>query len=136
MLNVFLPFLAAALSALFAIAVALWKRGSPASWFFVVGMLLLAVESVFAGFTLRAADTSEVVFWQRWAFLTKAMVPCVWLCFSLTYSRGEHREFLRKWRVLIAASFLVPVGCRDRTRFAAHAVQVMGRERRVANDGR
>jgi putative PEP-CTERM system histidine kinase len=74
-------------------------------------MLLLAVESVFAGFTLRAADTDAVAFWQRWAFLAKAIAPSVWLCFSLTYSRGEYREFLRKWRVLIVASFVVPVGC-------------------------
>jgi putative PEP-CTERM system histidine kinase len=111
MLNALLPFLAAALSALFAVAVAVWKRSSPASWFFVAGMLLLALESVFAGFTVRAGDIGEVAFWQRWAFLAKAFVPGVWLCFSLTYSRGEHREFLRKWRVLIAASFIVPVGC-------------------------
>jgi putative PEP-CTERM system histidine kinase len=111
MLKAILPFAAAALSGCFAVVVAVWKRTSPASWFFVVGMCLLALENVFAGFTLNASSRWDIAFWQTCAFLAKAVVPGVWICFSLTYSRGEHREFLRKWRVLIALAFVIPVGC-------------------------
>src|SRR5688500_20237935 len=111
MLKAFLPFTAAALSVLFACVVALWKRATPASWYFVRGMTLLALESVFAGFALRAADIADVTFWEMASFVVKSTVPGVWICFSLTYSRGEHREFLRKWRLLIGLAFVVPLGC-------------------------
>jgi putative PEP-CTERM system histidine kinase len=36
-------------------------------------------------------------------------LPGVWLCFSLTYSRGNYREFLGRSRVLLGAALILPV---------------------------
>src|SRR5687767_3849886 len=123
MLKAFLPFTGAALSGLFAVVVAVWKRTAPASWYFVAGMALLALESVFAGLALRADDLRDLTFWETCSFLAKSTVPGIWICFSLTYSRGEHREFLRKWRLTIGLAFLVPIGCA--LLFPADLFQVM-----------
>ncbi len=48
--------------------------------------------------------------WQNWRLLTMSFLPAIWLLFSLSYSRGNAREFLAKWRWVIAAAFLLPVG--------------------------
>ena len=37
-------------------------------------------------------------------------MPGFWLAFSLTYSRGNYREFLATWKFFLAAAFLVPIG--------------------------
>jgi putative PEP-CTERM system histidine kinase len=38
-----------------------------------------------------------------------ALLPGPWLLFSLTYARGNAREFLAKWRLMLVAAFLLPV---------------------------
>ena len=42
--------------------------------------------------------------------MTKSFLPGIWLCFSLTYSRGSSREFPMRSRFLVLAALLVPVG--------------------------
>jgi putative PEP-CTERM system histidine kinase len=37
-----------------------------------------------------------------------SLLPCVWLLFSLTYARGNSREFLRRWRYTLGASLALP----------------------------
>ena len=39
-----------------------------------------------------------------------SFLPGFWLAFSLTYSRGNYREFLAKWRIVLVAAFLLPIG--------------------------
>ena len=39
-----------------------------------------------------------------------SLLPGTWLVFSLTFARGNYAEFLRRWRPLLAATFLMPVG--------------------------
>ena len=52
------------------------------------------------------------------ALLAMLLTPGTWLCFSLSYARGNYREFLGKWRIALGAAFLVPiileVACRGR----------------------
>ena len=42
--------------------------------------------------------------------MTKSFLPGIWLCFSLSYSRGSSREFPMRSRFLVLAALLVPVG--------------------------
>src|SRR5207245_8812590 len=39
----------------------------------------------------------------------KSFVPVVWLFFSLTYSRNNYREFLARWKILLAFLALLPI---------------------------
>ena len=68
-------------------------------------MLLFALESVFTGMSFNGASTEEVSFWQTLTFLVRSFLPGRWFCFSLTYSRGNYREFLVSSRFLLLASF-------------------------------
>ena len=50
-------------------------------------------------------------FGRRSLLQTKSLLPGIWLCFSLTFSRGDYREFLRRSRLLLGAAFALPVFC-------------------------
>ena len=69
------------------------------------------------GMSLESTSPEEVAYWLKWALTAKALLPGVWLCFSLTYSRGNYREFLTRWRFILAAALMVPlaisIGFRD-----------------------
>ena len=84
-----------------------WR--SMAVWFFGLGMALLAAESIFLGLSTDAALRDEATRWQTWRLAATSLLPVVWLLFSLTYARGNAREFLRRWLYLLAGSFLAPV---------------------------
>jgi putative PEP-CTERM system histidine kinase len=47
---------------------------------------------------------------QTLALIVQSLIPGTWLVFSLTYSRGNQRESLEKWRLAVAALLVVPVG--------------------------
>jgi putative PEP-CTERM system histidine kinase len=105
-----LPFAAAFFCALVVLAAVIRRRHSIASWSFAAGMATLAIESLLAGVGLNAGTLDEALHWQRLAFIAKSLLPGFWLCFSLTYSRGNYREFLTKWRLVLAIAFLLPLG--------------------------
>ena len=78
-------------------------------WFFCCGMAALALESFFTACSLHAV-TSETIFrWQTAAGTVRAFLPAAWLSFSLSYSRGNYREFLARWRLVLQAALIVPV---------------------------
>src|SRR5215475_4402260 len=65
---------------------------------FAIGMLTLACEALFAGFSIEATTYTEVVYWQRCRFLAAAIVPGIWLLFSLSFARIDYLSFIAKWR--------------------------------------
>src|ERR1051325_3186665 len=90
--------------------VAFWvKRGLLPWLFFGLGMVLLAVEDTLGGFTLEAASLDQAVLWQKLRLMAVALLPGTWLVFSLSYSRGNYREFLKQWRVLLLLAYAVPL---------------------------
>jgi len=108
-LNPTLACVTAAFTAALGLAVLLRKRHSAASWSFTGGMVLLAVETLFNGFSFNELAPKNVGFLQGAAFVTRSFLPGVWLFFSLTYSRGNYRESLARWRFLLLAAFVLPV---------------------------
>src|ERR1017187_5516321 len=104
-------------SAIFCGAVAftvVWnERRSLVHLAFVTGMALLAAESIFSGLSWEAAAVPEIqkmVQWQHWEMWTSSLLPGVWLFFALSYGRGNYREFLSRWKFLLLAAFIVPLG--------------------------
>ncbi len=105
-----LPFAAAGLSLLLAVASVLRKKPTPATWCFFAGMLILGIDSLFTGLSLLTTDLSDALRWLTLALVAKAFVPAAWLGFSLTYSRGDYRASLARWRVPLAILALLPIG--------------------------
>jgi putative PEP-CTERM system histidine kinase len=105
----YLPFVAAVLSLLLGLASVLRKKPSPATWCFFAGMAVLAADSLFTGLSLRSTELPGVLRWLTLALVAKSFLPAAWLGFSLTYSRGDYRETLARWRVPLAIAALLPV---------------------------
>ena len=106
----FLPFAAAIFSLLLAFASLLPKKPSLATWCFFAGMAVLGIDSLFTGLSLHATELSEVLRGLTLGLIVKSFVPAAWLGFSLTYSRGDHRESLARWRIPLAIVALLPIG--------------------------
>jgi putative PEP-CTERM system histidine kinase len=70
------------------------------------------LESIFIGLSWQAEAVSipRMVYWQQCKLWTNALLPGVWLFFSLSYSRGNYREFLSRWKYVLLAAFIVPLG--------------------------
>lgn len=105
-----LAFVCAFLSFGMAVAVLVFRERSFARWSFAAGMVLLSVETVLAELSRTAILPGEVVRWQYFRFMTLSFLPGTWLLFSLSYSRGNYREFLASWRFVLGAAFLLPTG--------------------------
>ena len=73
-------------------------------------MTALGIDSFFTGLSLRATQPEGVAYWLTSAFIAKSFVPVVWLGFSLTYSRGDYRQFLTRWKVPLVILGLLPIG--------------------------
>jgi putative PEP-CTERM system histidine kinase len=93
-----------------ALIVAWNERRSVAHWAFVAGMAAMAVEDVCFALTADAASPEEMVYWQNWRLVAISFLPGIWIFFSLTYARGNYSEFLKRWRLVLAAAFLLPIG--------------------------
>ena len=103
-----LAFAAALFTCLLGIAALLRRPNSVASWAFFAGMQTLAIESVLDGVSMNGLLPEKVAEWQTFTFVARSFFPGWWLLFSLTYSRGNYREFLMKWRFALATAFLLP----------------------------
>jgi putative PEP-CTERM system histidine kinase len=91
------------------------ERRSVAKWLFVAGMGLLAAESVLIGLAAMALANGEDIlrwyefgYWEQWRLLVLSLVPGVWLCFSLSFARGDYHDVLKRWRLTVAGAFLAP----------------------------
>jgi signal transduction histidine kinase len=93
-------------------ALAFWrepKRRLP-SYSFAAGLILLGVESLLAGQCARARAPQDMLAWARATFLVTALLPAAWMAFSLTYARGNGREFLGRWKIPLFAALILPPG--------------------------
>ena len=104
-----IAFAAALYAGVLAAAVAWHERRSLVHWSFAAGMLALAVESAFVGLSARGGAIESVVHWQGLGLLALAFLPGCWLFFSLSYARGNYREFLARWQLVLLVAFLAPL---------------------------
>jgi len=92
-----------------AVAWVVFRRRSIENAMFALCMAILAIETVCASISFGAPTPDRALRWQHYRLACAAMVPGLWLAFSLCYSRGNYREFLSQWRLPIAAAFAVPM---------------------------
>jgi putative PEP-CTERM system histidine kinase len=103
-------FAGALVAAILAVAAVLRPPRNLARWMFTAGMLTLACESGFVGMATLAQHPAQLIHWLNGRLGAMALLPGFWLCFSLTYARGNAREFLRKWWLPVLLAFAIPVG--------------------------
>ncbi|MGH7977892.1 MAG: hypothetical protein ACREE6_00855, partial [Limisphaerales bacterium] len=92
-----------------AIIVAGGKQLSAVHWAFILGMLGLAAENVFFGLSIETVLPSDVLFWQKCRIITASCTSSVWLFFSVAYARWNHSDFLKSWRPVLVAAFVLPI---------------------------
>lgn len=106
----FLPFAAAILGLLLAVASLLPKKPSFATWCFAAGMALLGIDSLLTGQILQATRLDDAIRGLTLRLTVASFLPAAWLGFSLTYSRGDYRSSLARWRIPLAIAALLPAG--------------------------
>ena len=104
-----LPFAAAIVALLLALASLLGKKHSLASWLLFAGMALLSIDSLLSALTLYVTDSSELLHRLTLGFIVKSFATVTWLGFSLTYSRRDYRESLARWSIPLAIIALLPI---------------------------
>src|SRR5438093_10225554 len=107
-----LSFAGAYFSLIIAAAVLLRDRESFAHRVFPAGMLLFAAEEIFRGVGYGAVLPKDVIYWQKRVIVASALLPGVWLAFSLGYARADVSSFLAKCEMAVAPEFCIdPVCC-------------------------
>jgi putative PEP-CTERM system histidine kinase len=104
-----LPFVAGFFSLVLAGVSLIRRKPSPATWCFLAGMTALGIDSILTGLGLRATQLGELLYWLTAAFIVQSVVPAIWLCFSLTYSRADYCESLTRWKIPLVVG-LLPMG--------------------------
>jgi putative PEP-CTERM system histidine kinase len=72
-----------------------------AGWTFAAGMLAFALEAHLHGRMLSDSVADAAHRWEPLALLVQTFELAIWLCFSLTYSRGRGREVLSRWKWVV-----------------------------------
>jgi putative PEP-CTERM system histidine kinase len=69
-------------------------------------MIVLGLEALFTGLSIRAFSPEEVIFWQRCKLGATALVPGIWLIFSLIFTQRDYKPALAKWKWIVLLIFL------------------------------
>ena len=104
-----LPLAAALLSLLLGVASVVRKSPSTATWCFFAGMAVFGLDSFLTGLSLRSETLHETVRWLSLSLVVKSFLPAAWICFSVTYSRGDARAAFTGMKVPIVALALLPI---------------------------
>jgi len=84
-------------------------RQNVSNWAFAIGMFVLAAEALCAQMTERSG-WFERWRWQQWRLIADSFLPAIWILFSLTYARANAREFIVRWKLVLAGALALPVG--------------------------
>lgn len=78
-------------------------------WVLVVGMVLLAAESLCVGLSEYSLLPEQAMLWQQWRMLMLSAIPGVWLVFSIVYARENPRKLLERSQWVWMPALLLPV---------------------------
>ena len=111
MLSLFRSLAMSAAACAFAIAVAVVLRNyrSFIHVVFAVGMALFGIKALLTGLAAQASFADDMLHLQWYRLLASSLLPGVWLMFSISFARANYREFLSRWKWIIAGLFIVPL---------------------------
>lgn len=96
-LHLILVLLGAVCAGLLSAAVAVYRPRTLPQWSFFATLVLLAAENLLQYLSLQTVSVTQMLSWQQRVAWPLACLPLAWLLFSLTYARGNARQFLRQW---------------------------------------
>jgi putative PEP-CTERM system histidine kinase len=102
-------YVAALLTAVIAIVVLYRDPRAFVHRIFAVGLAVCALEAGLIGLAFDATSASAFMDWHWWQLATGSFLPAIWLVFSLSYGRGNYKEFLSQWKWAILAAFVIPI---------------------------
>ena len=76
---------------------------------FAAVLLSLAAEAAADAFFLLSSSVEARLFWRRAALVATTLIPFAWIVFSITYSRGNAAEFVKRWRVALIGALGLPL---------------------------
>src|SRR5262245_1542536 len=103
-----LSYAAAYFSLILTATVLLRDRHSFVHRTFATGILLFGAEELVRGISYGAILPEDVIYWQKWIIAVSALIPAVWLGFSLGYARADFQRFITKWKWALLAAGVVP----------------------------
>jgi putative PEP-CTERM system histidine kinase len=106
---VILSFFSAFSAVILAIAVVIYGKRTAANWLFFFGIITLSLDALFSSVGAQSVSAEMSLAWENASFITKSLLPGIWLSFSLAYSRGNYREFFARWRFVMAGFFCLPL---------------------------
>lgn len=71
---------------------------------FVMGVLVVGVESILWGLSANSTLPADMVEWAKLAMVATSALSPIWLFFTTIYSRGDAQEQIWKWGWLIGIS--------------------------------
>ena len=75
----------------------------------VSGLVVLSAEILCVALSLSSLLPEHMLAWQRVRLFVAGLIPGPWILFSLTYSRGNWRDFMRRWRLAAWPLALAPI---------------------------
>jgi hypothetical protein len=109
-LQAFLAFLGALLCGGLAAFIGFANPRAYMHWVFAAGMGALALTQMCAGLGAQAVFPADILRWTRFGLLTTAVVPGIWLLFSLCFARANSKEVIARWRWFVLLTFAFPFG--------------------------
>jgi len=103
-----ISYVAASISLLLALFVLNRDRHSYVHRVFALGMGALAVEAFFTGRTANAIMLEDAAYWLGLRNYSTALVPGIWLLFSLSFSRSNYQELIARWKWVVLILFVTP----------------------------
>src|SRR5213080_1189122 len=98
-----LSFVAAYFSFIIAAALLLRDRRSYVHRLFAIGMILFAGEEILRALSYGVVLPEDVISWQKRVMAWSALIPAVWVAFSLGYGRVDSHTFVGKWKWTLLA---------------------------------
>ena len=105
-----LAFVAAGTVVLLALVFVWRERLRPGTIAFALGMAALAAREVAGTLAVNAVFKAQAEDWLRLRFAAEALVPGLFIWFSLNFARTNYREFRRRWSPAILLFFVAPLG--------------------------
>jgi len=76
---------------------------------FAIGMAAFALEAVITGLSLHTHLPEVLIRWQRIRLVVGALIPSIWLLFSLSFAKENDKKSIKNMRWLLILSFTMPL---------------------------
>lgn len=104
-----ITFLAALVGCVLVAGALVYRPRSLAQWLFLLAILALSLEALFRAASFDAASREAMLFWQHVSMGATALLPGIWLVFSLIYARGNPRRYVRQWLPVVCFAGITPL---------------------------